>query len=355
MRRLGFAVPTAVAVLTLSAQPAFPAFAPTTTITRDVQYGRAGTVPLRLDIYSRGTAKNRPAIVLLHGGQWVFGDKRQFEPEGRRIAAMGWVAISVNYRLTGALWPGEYDDVRQALRWLVASSESLGVDPHRIVMLGASSGAHLAALVATKGRGIAAPGVKIKAAALWSAPLDLTSRPGDSPRAHLPRAIVERFIGCREADCPDKYRDASPVTHAGASSAPLYIANSTNEVIPAAPARSMAAALARYGIPYRLRLLPGTTHGLTADCSVQPCARGYEELVWDETFAFLRTMLARTTTAAASDASPPAPGSVPAAPPREPAPSPRPALVAILVVAFGLLAGTSRVLVARRRAHRAAI
>jgi acetyl esterase/lipase len=264
-------------------------------VTRDVRYGSADGVALRLDVYSTGSGTSRPAVILLHGGQWVHGDKRDLEPEARRLARLGWVAISVNYRLTGSRWPGEYQDVTQALRWVGRSAASLGVDRNRIAMLGSSSGAHLAALVATKGQPPADGTPPVKAVALWSPPLDLTAPPGSDRTSHLPIPIVERFLGCSETSCPQRYRDASPLFHVNARSVPMYIANSQSEVIPVGAARAMAAALADAGRDHTLRVLPGSVHGLTADCSVTPCRRGYEALVWDETIAFLRARIAGST------------------------------------------------------------
>ena len=107
MRRLAAAVALCAVLVTVGTvstiQPAagVTALGSTLVIKRDVRYGSVGTMPLRLDVYAPLSGTQRPVVVLLHGGEWIRGDKRDLEPEARRIAAMGWVAVSVNYRLTG--------------------------------------------------------------------------------------------------------------------------------------------------------------------------------------------------------------------------------------------------------------
>ena len=326
MRRLAAAVALCAVLVTVGTvstiQPAagVTALGSTLVIKRDVRYGSVGTMPLRLDVYAPLSGTQRPVVVLLHGGEWIRGDKRDLEPEARRIAAMGWVAVSVNYRLTGTRWTGEYDDVMQSLRWIVSSASTLGIDVHRMMILGTSSGGHLGALVATRGHGVVTPTVKVRVVAAWSPPLDLTAPPGAVRGTVIPIDIVRQFIGCPESTCDARYRDASPLLDVGGSTIPMYIANSANEIVPVTPARLLAAALRHFGIDNRLHVLPGSVHGIAADCSVTPCARGYEALVWDETFTFLRAEIAkaaplstRTTASAAVQLAAPA-SRAPAAP-----------------------------------------
>ena len=47
-----------------------------------------------------------------------------------------------------ALWPAQIHDVKTAIRWVRANSESLGIEPSQIVIAGKSSGGQLALLAA---------------------------------------------------------------------------------------------------------------------------------------------------------------------------------------------------------------
>ena len=90
----------------------------------------------------------RPAIVLVHGGGWVRGDKRNpnFVELMLDYAARGYVAINVNYRLDPSKLPC-VKDVKCAVRWLRAHAAKYNVDPGRIGAYGNSAGAHLVAML----------------------------------------------------------------------------------------------------------------------------------------------------------------------------------------------------------------
>ena len=120
-----------------------------------MRYGTADGKPLLLDVYLPvTTGRGRSAVVLVHGGAWRGGDKRDFAVEARRLAAAGLVAFSVNYRLdTMPAFPAQVDDVQAAVRWVRGHADDYGVDPARIGALGASAGGHLVAMLATLGQG----------------------------------------------------------------------------------------------------------------------------------------------------------------------------------------------------------
>ncbi len=92
--------------------------------------------------------KPRPAIVVVHGGGWVQGDKRTeaFVEQTLDYAARGYVAVNVNYRLDRAIRPC-VEDVKCAVRWLRAHATEYDVDPDRIGAYGNSAGAHLVAML----------------------------------------------------------------------------------------------------------------------------------------------------------------------------------------------------------------
>ena len=72
-------------------------------VTRDIVYSTVDGQAVVLDAYVP-TAKTtkRPVIMLVHGGAWSAGDKSNFIGAGMQLAALGYVAFSVNYRLAPA-------------------------------------------------------------------------------------------------------------------------------------------------------------------------------------------------------------------------------------------------------------
>jgi acetyl esterase/lipase len=116
----------------------------------DVVFGRGNGRDLKCNVYhppQEGT--KRPAILLVHGGSWVNGDRTQLHGYGILLGRIGYVCVSTEYRLAGeSKWPAQIHDVKACLRWMRANADKLGIDPDRIVVEGNSAGAHLALIVA---------------------------------------------------------------------------------------------------------------------------------------------------------------------------------------------------------------
>ena len=90
----------------------------------------------------------RPALVFVHGGGWVRGDKRKvlFLEQAIDFSRRGYVCITVNYRLDASRLPC-IKDVKCAVRWLRAHAEDYQIDPNRIGAYGNSAGAHLVSML----------------------------------------------------------------------------------------------------------------------------------------------------------------------------------------------------------------
>ena len=91
-----------------------------------------------------------PAILQIHGGGWVIGDKReQGIPLLGHLAANGWVGFNANYRLSpGATFPDHLVDCKRAMAWFREHADEHGGDPDFLCVTGGSAGGHLTALVA---------------------------------------------------------------------------------------------------------------------------------------------------------------------------------------------------------------
>lgn len=269
------------AVLLVTAVPALPAGAAAgVRVTNDVTYRTVDGEKLGLDVYQPAKkGKDRPAVVIVHGGGWSGGDKQLFATQGNQLAERGFVAFSVNYRLAPAHpYPAAVDDVGAAVEWVRKHAKKYGVDPKRIGALGGSAGAHLTGLLATVGEGSHAKGHRIAAAVSWSGPMDFDSL-APAVTAGAGRSIGT-FLGCAPDACPDKYAQASPITHVDKTDTPMLIVNSTKELVPQTQADAMKAALDKAGVANEEIILPGAAH-----------SRAYANQVWDRTVAFLENYL----------------------------------------------------------------
>ena len=111
----------------------------------------------KLDYYppSLSTCSAPPLIVFVHGGGWERGSRENATGSAkiRHFTAKGYAFATIDYRLVpGATVEQQAQDVATALAWLVAHARALGFNPNRMVLMGHSAGAHLAALVATDPR-----------------------------------------------------------------------------------------------------------------------------------------------------------------------------------------------------------
>lgn len=102
-----------------------------------------------LDVYRDSAPSSgalQPALVYLHGGGFIRGDKGERANAGRCLAAQQIVTILPNYRLgPDHRWPAGAEDAAAAFAWVLAHADALGVDPARIYLGGESAGAAHAA------------------------------------------------------------------------------------------------------------------------------------------------------------------------------------------------------------------
>lgn len=148
------------------------ALPPGATVTRDLAYGND---PLqRLDVYHPANANLAPVIIMAHGGGWVRGNKRLWRVVKNKVThwvGKGYLFVSTNYRLVPAVDPlAQADDLAQALAFVQSKLRSWGGDPGRVVLMGHSTGGHLAALLT-----VDAAISERQGAARWAASIALDS------------------------------------------------------------------------------------------------------------------------------------------------------------------------------------
>ncbi|WP_371494709.1 alpha/beta hydrolase [Kitasatospora sp. NBC_00374] len=116
----------------------------------NLPYGTAGRRH-RIDVYhhhSRPT--NAPVLIHLHGGGYHGGRKSKHSmPLLYRLASLGWVCVSANYRLRPDVeHPEHLIDAKRVIAWVHEHGDAYGADPATLFMAGSSAGGHLAALAA---------------------------------------------------------------------------------------------------------------------------------------------------------------------------------------------------------------
>ncbi|MGP1283330.1 MAG: alpha/beta hydrolase [Parasphingopyxis sp.] len=218
-------------------------------IGQDIAFGEAARQ--RLDIYApeeRGEDAALPVIVFIHGGGWRAGDKAGYEFAGRALAARGFVTVVPNYRLSPDVhFPAFVEDGAAALRWVRANIAERGGDPDRIVMVGHSAGAHIAALLAMDERWLGADRAAIAGWVGMAGPYDFL--PLDTPST---RGAFGRV--------PD-LAATQPINYAGEGDPPaLLLHGSADDTVKPRQSRRLTARLEAAGVPVRHIVYEGIGH-----------------------------------------------------------------------------------------------
>jgi len=208
-----------------------------------------------------GEASQRPtsAILLFHGGGWVAGSAEWTFDDARRFAALGMVAIAIDYRLAaGEVTPLEaLDDTRAAFQWVRRQAAEFKIDPNRVAGYGVSAGGYLvaaAALVDLPNGQAADKDARPNLLLLWSPALDVAAD------GWFVRLLQGR---ANPADC-------SPMEHAGAATPPTSIVNGDKDTLtPLSRAKRFCDRVTLSGGICELNVYPGVGHLLTRNLAHQ--------------------------------------------------------------------------------------
>lgn len=226
-------------------------------------------VELLMDVAFPKQSNNQPlpAVVYIHGGGFIAGDKAS----GGGIAVMyaegGYFAATINYRLGGvAPFPAAVHDCKAAIRFLRANADKLGIDPDRIGVFGRSAGAHLAGFIGLSGNhdsaaieGELAPtGVSsaVQCIVTSSAPVDFMKLVGRRNNTG-----PETWLG----QDPDTYaanaKLASPLNYIDDDDPPILVLHGTvDRVVPFEQAEMFRAALEATSITSSFLFVEGAPH-----------------------------------------------------------------------------------------------
>lgn len=117
----------------------------------EIEYLRHGDQALLARIFKPRGAGPFPALVEMHGGAWVDGNRAQNDSLNRPLAAAGIVVMALDFRAPPeATYPGSVQDVNYAIRWLKLNATRFGARADWVGVTGTSSGGHLAVLAAMK-------------------------------------------------------------------------------------------------------------------------------------------------------------------------------------------------------------
>lgn len=247
-------------------------------LTAGVTYG-----PLhrqQLDIYtptSAAPAGGWPVVVFFYGGTWNTGDRAEYKFVGEALAARGVLVVVPDYRLYPEVrYPEFLQDSTLGLAYGLKEAKRLGGDPARVFVMGHSSGAYNAAMLALDPRWLAATG---------HAPNELAgfiglAGPYDFYPIDNPDAKPVFFD-------PNYPPHSQPIEFANAQSPRTFLGAAISDklVNPKRNTEQMYAKLAAAGVPVTLKLYEHVSHATLIGAFGRPL-RGLAPVL-DDTVAFI--------------------------------------------------------------------
>lgn len=215
----------------------------------------------KMDVYlPTGRDASTKVIILVHPGGWNTGDKSDFNPYvdtlKRRLSDHA--IFNINYRLsTGSinLFPTQENDVKAAVDFIISKTNEYNISD-KLVLIGASAGAHLSLLQAYK---YSTP--KIKAVVDFFGPADLTDM-YNNPAPLAPPAALALIIGATPISNPTIYQQSSPIDYVSDQSPPTIILQGGLDVL-VSPTQSLNLKnkLQSFGVATQYVYYPTENHG----------------------------------------------------------------------------------------------
>ena len=231
------------------------------------------------DLYLPKGLDKAPVVIAAHGGGWEAGNRASYKYLGPFLARNGYAVFSVDYRLAKAgTYPGSVYDLKAAIQFVRAKAVDLGLDPERIGLMGASAGAHLAALVALAPDHFtakypsdphAAVSAVVKAVVGFYGIYDMAAQWQHDQIARPTNSIAEKYLGVPLIQDRHLYFDSSPVSYATTDRKGvrflLVHGTADDQVDPATQSQAFQNALNQAGIFVRRFVIPGAGHFWATD------------------------------------------------------------------------------------------
>ena len=190
---------------------------------------------LTLDVYAPIDARRAPVVVYFYGGRWEEGAPADYRFVGQALASQGFVAVLPDYRhYPRVKFPGFVTDAAQAVRWTLQQVARYGGDPAQVFVMGHSSGAHLAALLALDPEYLGADRARLKGMIGLAGPYDFLP---------LTAPDLRDMFGP-----PERFALSQPIAYVDADAPPLLLLHGANdETVGVHNTRNLAAAVNRAG------------------------------------------------------------------------------------------------------------
>lgn len=262
---------------------------------RTYTYKTVGDCEIKADVYRLPGNEDRPAILWIHGGALMFGDRATLPADqAERYLRAGYVIVSIDYRLAPETkLPAILEDVDDAYRWMREKGPKLfHVSSDRIAVVGNSAGGYLTLMAGY--RLMPRPGALVSFYGYGDITGEWTTLPSKFylERDRIAKEEAEKVVGgrvlsgspifprvtfynyCRQNGLwdqavttfdpqaePEKLEPFCPVRHVTKDYPPTLLLHGDRDTdVPFAQSEQMAAALKEHHVPYHLIRMKGFDH-----------------------------------------------------------------------------------------------
>ncbi|MCE5341808.1 MAG: alpha/beta hydrolase [Planctomycetaceae bacterium] len=235
-------------------------FANAMQVQTDIEYGNAGGEKLLLDVYEPNGSGVFPAVIVVHGGAWIGGDKQGDEKIfAKPLTDADFVCVSINYRLAPKhKWPACYEDVQTAIKWVKANGSQYKINPNCIAVMGYSAGGQIAALAAMTSDN----DKEVQAIVLVASPTDLVY---DGMRRGDISIYLNTVLGFKKLDAQSLQLlwDISPINYVRPGLPPFLLMHGTADTtVPYQLSINFKTRLDVTNVPYDIISIEGGTHNI---------------------------------------------------------------------------------------------
>lgn len=239
------------------------ALTPSSTFTRTSAIAYGDDPRQKLDIYRPAPAiSNAPVVVFFYGGSWNSGSRDDYGFVGEALASRGIVVVIADYRLYPQVrYPAFLQDNAHAVAWTYQHIAEHGGDPHQLYVMGHSSGAYNASMLALDARWLKEVGLTPSIFKGWIG----LAGPYDFLPIENPEVQPVFFF-------PDSPPDSQPINHVSASAPPSLLMASTDDklVNPTRNTGGLADTLRGVGVPVQVFYFGKTNHQTLVAAMAKP-------------------------------------------------------------------------------------
>jgi acetyl esterase/lipase len=231
-------------------------------------YASSDGTQLLFDVFLPPATPVHAALICIHGGGWISGEREDVHEVARWFAEQGYAAFCPEYRLAPLHpYPAAVDDCRAFVRHLRANADDLGIEPGKIASIGNSAGGYLSTMLAVTDDAVGHVSSRVNVAADICGLTDLTHPADQHPM--IAWDFIGQFVGVPFEGNESTWASASPLLHVSAAAAPVTIFHGeADDIVWPAQSRRLHESLAASGVRCEIDVIPSEGHSFSHDAFI---------------------------------------------------------------------------------------